>query len=95
MHEHGHHEFRLPRNVQGADARILYARLFLDSMLGDQTLFARSDSVEESWRIIDPIANYWEKNLSVPLPEYPGRKLGTLKKAKIWSAATDAVGNDA
>jgi glucose-6-phosphate 1-dehydrogenase len=53
-----------------------YARLFLDSMLGDQTLFARSDSVEESWRIIDPIANYWEKNPDVKLAEYAAGSWG-------------------
>ena len=37
-----------------------YARLFLDAMKGDQTLFARSDEVLESWRIIDPVISYWE-----------------------------------
>lgn len=37
-----------------------YARLFHDAMLGDQTLFSRSDGVIESWRIIDPYLEYWE-----------------------------------
>ena len=32
-----------------------YARLLGDAMVGDQRLFARADSVEESWRIVEPI----------------------------------------
>jgi glucose-6-phosphate 1-dehydrogenase len=32
-----------------------YARLLGDAMAGDQRLFARADSVEESWRIVAPI----------------------------------------
>ncbi len=60
-----------------------YARLFLDAMLGDQTLFARSDSVEESWSIIDPIANYWEKIATDPLPEYPAGSWGPSQSADL------------
>jgi glucose-6-phosphate 1-dehydrogenase len=62
-----------------------YARLFLDSMLGDQTLFARSDSVEESWRIIDPIANYWEKKPDVALPEYQAGSWGPEESENLIS----------
>lgn len=32
-----------------------YERLLGDAMQGDSTLFAREDSVEEAWRIVDPI----------------------------------------
>lgn len=32
-----------------------YERLLGDAMKGDPTLFAREDSVEEAWRIVDPI----------------------------------------
>ncbi|MCB4756382.1 MAG: glucose-6-phosphate dehydrogenase [Elusimicrobia bacterium] len=53
-----------------------YARLFLDVMLGDQTLFARSDGVEEAWRLVDPIINYWEGEKAPPLPVYPAGSLG-------------------
>jgi glucose-6-phosphate 1-dehydrogenase len=31
-----------------------YQRLLLDAMEGDQTLFAREDTVEAEWRIVDP-----------------------------------------
>jgi glucose-6-phosphate 1-dehydrogenase len=32
-----------------------YERLLGDAMKGDATLFAREDSVEEAWRIVDPV----------------------------------------
>ena len=36
-----------------------YERLLMDCMLGDQTLFTRSDEIEEAWEIVDPILEYW------------------------------------
>lgn len=62
-----------------------YARLFLDSMVGDQTLFARSDGVEDSWRIIDPIVNYWEKQATTPMPEYPAGGWGPAESDALLS----------
>jgi glucose-6-phosphate 1-dehydrogenase len=38
-----------------------YERLLLDSMLGDATLFARSDEIEEAWEIVDPILEFWNQ----------------------------------
>jgi glucose-6-phosphate 1-dehydrogenase len=32
-----------------------YQRLLGDAMRGDQTLFARSDAVEEAWRVVEPV----------------------------------------
>jgi glucose-6-phosphate 1-dehydrogenase len=43
--------------VQAPDA---YERLILDAMLGDSTLFTRSDEVEASWALITPITERWE-----------------------------------
>jgi len=34
-----------------------YERALRDAMMGDATLFAREDYVEEAWRIVDPILN--------------------------------------
>ena len=31
-----------------------YERVLTDAMMGDATLFAREDYVEEAWRIVDP-----------------------------------------
>ena len=37
-----------------------YARLLVDCMLGDQTLFTRADEVEASWRILTPLLEAWD-----------------------------------
>jgi glucose-6-phosphate 1-dehydrogenase len=42
-----------------------YERLLLDAMIGDPTLFIRSDEVEQAWRVCDPILEAWED------PSYP------------------------
>jgi len=39
-----------------------YERLILDVLLGDTNLFPRHQEVEESWKILDPIEDYWEKH---------------------------------
>ncbi|MEI5676352.1 MULTISPECIES: glucose-6-phosphate dehydrogenase [unclassified Nocardioides] len=38
-----------------------YERLILDVLLGDPPLFPRSEEVELSWRILDPILEAWAK----------------------------------
>ncbi|BCX12771.1 MAG: glucose-6-phosphate 1-dehydrogenase [Thermosynechococcus sp.] len=37
-----------------------YARLLLDCMLGDQTLFTRADEVEAAWRVVMPVLTAWD-----------------------------------
>ncbi|MFD8071502.1 glucose-6-phosphate dehydrogenase, partial [Streptomyces sp. NPDC059718] len=39
-----------------------YERLILDVLLGDANLFPRHQEVEESWRILDPIEEYWDRH---------------------------------
>jgi glucose-6-phosphate 1-dehydrogenase len=39
----------------GADERDAYERVLSDALVGDRTLFAREDYVEEAWRIVDPV----------------------------------------
>jgi glucose-6-phosphate 1-dehydrogenase len=36
-----------------------YERLILDVLLGDPPLFPRHEEVEQSWKILDPILDYW------------------------------------
>ena len=36
-----------------------YERLILDVLLGDATLFPRNAEVEASWRVIDPLEEFW------------------------------------
>jgi glucose-6-phosphate 1-dehydrogenase len=37
-----------------------YERLILDAMLGDSTLFTRSDEVEAQWGLITPVTDAWQ-----------------------------------
>jgi glucose-6-phosphate 1-dehydrogenase len=39
-----------------------YERVLMDGIRGDQTLFASSDEVIESWRVVDHIVSEWSKN---------------------------------
>ncbi len=50
-----------------------YERLLLDALLGDASLFARADEIENSWRIIDAIQQGWDRGDGPPLGFYkPG-----------------------
>jgi glucose-6-phosphate 1-dehydrogenase len=40
---------------QGGNERDAYERVLGDALVGDRTLFAREDYVEEAWRIVDPV----------------------------------------
>jgi glucose-6-phosphate 1-dehydrogenase len=60
-----------------------YARLLLDAMLGDQTLFARSDEVEESWKKIDPVIEHLENDPKTPLPTYQAGSWGPPEAAAL------------
>ena len=53
-----------------------YERLLLDAMQGDSTLYTRTDALELSWRFIDPILQYWEKEPQKGLTFYPAGSEG-------------------
>jgi glucose-6-phosphate 1-dehydrogenase len=36
-----------------------YERLVLDVLLGDSTLFPHAEEVDASWRVIDPLEEFW------------------------------------
>ena len=45
----------------GTEAADGYERLIHDAMVGDATLFIRSDEVEQAWRIVDPYLVAWSQ----------------------------------
>ncbi len=47
-----------------------YERLLLDSLLGDATLFTRSDEVVEAWKLTDGIIDAWKAQDLKNLPVY-------------------------
>jgi len=53
-----------------------YERLIWDCILGDNTLFARSDEVAKSWEFFTPLLEYWAKNPSIDFPNYTSGSWG-------------------
>lgn len=52
-----------------------YERLLLDAMLGEPTLFLRSDEIEASWRFADELLAAWRTG-DAPLAEYASGSWG-------------------
>ena len=63
-----------------------YERLLLDSMVGDATLYARSDAVEACWSFVDPILEAWKRRPEIKLYGYPAGTWGPPE-------ARDLMGN--
>lgn len=71
-------DFRFGQSF-GVSAADAYERLILDAMLGDSTLFARRDEVEQAWAIITSIIEGWQ--LHMP-PKFPNYQAGTWGPAE-------------
>jgi glucose-6-phosphate 1-dehydrogenase len=59
-----------------------YERLMLDALIGDPTLFIRSDEVAQCWRIIDPIISYWSDDTR-PIPLYEAASWGPTEADRL------------
>lgn len=64
------HENHSLEMVSAPPKRTPYANLILEMLHSRRTMFIRGDEAEEAWRIIDPIADAWARDL-VPMQEYP------------------------
>ncbi|TAG08511.1 MAG: glucose-6-phosphate dehydrogenase [Verrucomicrobia bacterium] len=61
-----------------------YERLLLDSIVGDATLFARRDEVEEAWKFIDHIEHAWHQSGNPPeMAEYVAGSWGPRQADKL------------
>jgi glucose-6-phosphate 1-dehydrogenase len=47
-----------------------YGTLLLDVMRGDQALFKHRDEVEDAWRIVQPVLDFWKQYPQDGLPNY-------------------------
>ncbi|MCG2787999.1 MAG: glucose-6-phosphate dehydrogenase [Anaerolineae bacterium] len=47
-----------------------YERLLLEALDGDASLFTRSDGIEASWQVIDPVIHGWTEQNNPPLVSY-------------------------
>ncbi|GLB52828.1 glucose-6-phosphate 1-dehydrogenase [Neptunitalea chrysea] len=69
-----------------------YETLLLDAMLGDTTLFMRSDQVEEAWDAIATVLESWEQRESINFPNYQAGSWGPenaealiAQNGHVWS----------
>ncbi len=62
-----------------------YERLILDVLLGDPPLFPRHEEVELSWKILDPILDYWAKQ-DAPVEQYRPGSWGPSSADKMMAA---------
>jgi glucose-6-phosphate 1-dehydrogenase len=60
----------------GEVAAPAYETLLLDVMIGEATLFTRSDEVEAAWRVVDPLIQYWESHKPKRMPTYAAGSWG-------------------
>jgi glucose-6-phosphate 1-dehydrogenase len=60
-------------SVDSPDA---YETLILDALLGDASLFTRSDEVEKAWGIVTPIIDAWADTAPPDLPNYAAGSWG-------------------
>ncbi|MCG8699279.1 MAG: glucose-6-phosphate dehydrogenase [Bacteroidales bacterium] len=61
-----------------------YARLLYDALIGDSTLFARGDIVEEAWRFVAPVQKAWKNNDDIPVYGYPKGTWGPQTAAELF-----------
>ena len=64
-----------------------YEKLLYDCMVGDSSLFHRSDMVEAAWEAASPILEAWNNNPPTDFPNYPAGAWGP-------EAATRLIGRD-
>ena len=56
-----------------------YERLIVDALIGESTLFTRSDEVEQAWRLVDSIKDCWAKHPVRDLPLYACGSMGPVE----------------
>jgi glucose-6-phosphate 1-dehydrogenase len=60
-----------------------YERLLLEALKGDASLFTRSDGIEASWKMVDPIIQGWETRNTPPLVIYPVGSWGPVEADQL------------
>jgi glucose-6-phosphate 1-dehydrogenase len=60
-----------------------YERLLLDAMVGDPTLFIRTDEVDQAWRITEPLLEAFTEVGAVPLARYEAGTWGPREADRL------------
>ncbi|MBN1498934.1 MAG: glucose-6-phosphate dehydrogenase [Spirochaetes bacterium] len=61
-----------------------YERQIIDSIYGDLTLFARQDSIEAMWDIVDPVIKYFQESTQNNFPNYKAGSWGPEESLNIF-----------
>lgn len=72
------------REQFGATTTPAYERLLLDALLGDATLFLRSDEIEASWRFADAFRRAWDGPQAPPLRDYAAGTWGPPQAEELF-----------
>jgi glucose-6-phosphate 1-dehydrogenase len=68
----------------GSDPPDAYERLLLDALIGDQTLFLRSDEIEASWAYADRVRELWQRPGQPSIVEYPAGSWGPEQALELF-----------
>ena len=60
-----------------------YETLLLDCMLGDSSLFTRSDEVEAGWKLFTEILEGWKQSPPTSFPNYPAGSWGPAEAEQL------------
>lgn len=74
----------------GARTPTAYERLILDCLIGDPSLFARTDFVEASWQYIQPILQHWESTAPGDFPNYAAGSWGPAASDELIASTGHA-----
>ena len=70
-----------------------YETLIYDVMIGDPTLFMRADMVEQTWRIVQPVLDAWNKYGAADLADSIRQEArDRAKRMRSWREMADAGG---
>ena len=70
------------KDAFGTDPPEAYERLLLDAMIGDPTLFIRTDEVEQAWRLLEPLQEAFAEGYP-HLSLYNAGTWGPLEAARL------------
>lgn len=69
----------------GSETHPAYETLLLDCMIGDATLFTRSDEVEAAWQLTDPLLEHWARD-DKDLATYSAGSYGPAEADRLIAA---------
>jgi len=75
--------------VFGQRTPTAYERLIHDCIVGDATLFARSDALQASWELLSPVLKLWDSTPDESLPNYAAGTWGPPESDALLTPAED------